>query len=111
MAIASGHTTPRKTQPPIEWDPLLDNLPGGVLIREGVADLVAGRVTAASLLVQIGRPRMLGLGLRVPEGPAHTEHELYDLLARSDEDSAHSRYNALLHTLVSFLRAAECVAR
>ncbi|HVT56871.1 MAG TPA: hypothetical protein VHR45_00585 [Thermoanaerobaculia bacterium] len=31
--------------------------------------------------------------------------------ARSDPDSAHSRYNALIRRLVSFERAAECAAR
>ncbi|MEX2117165.1 MAG: hypothetical protein WEB37_09765 [Bacteroidota bacterium] len=36
------------------------------------------------------------------------EHLLYDLLHREDPDSAHSRYNALIRTLVSFERAAEC---
>jgi hypothetical protein len=39
----------------------------------------------------------------------HPERRLYDLLARDDADSAHSRYNALLRRLVSFEDAAECV--
>jgi len=30
------------------------------------------------------------------------------LLARENPDSAHSRYNALIRTLVSFERALEC---
>jgi hypothetical protein len=34
---------------------------------------------------------------------------LYALLARDDAAAAHSRYNALIHRLVSFERAAECV--
>ena len=41
------------------------------------------------------------------EGP---EHRLYGLLARTDPDSAHGRYNALVRRLVRFERAAECVA-
>jgi hypothetical protein len=70
MSIIDEHSPRPGTQA------LFDDLPGGALIREGLADLVAGRVTAASLLVQIGRPRLLGLGLRVPDGPAHPR-ELY----------------------------------
>jgi hypothetical protein len=31
------------------------------------------------------------------------------LLHAEDQDSAHSRYNALIRKLVSFERAAECV--
>jgi hypothetical protein len=37
------------------------------------------------------------------------EHRLYERLAESDPDSAHSRYNALVRRLVSFESAAECV--
>jgi hypothetical protein len=95
----------------IEWNPIFDDLPGGALVHEGVTDMLAGQETAASLLVQIGRPRLLGLGLRIPEGSMFPEHQLYDFLARSDQDSAHSRYNALVRILVSFMRAAECVTR
>jgi len=42
--------------------------------------------------------------------PKLPEHRLDELLARADTDSAHSRYNALIRRLVSFERAAECVA-
>lgn len=34
---------------------------------------------------------------------------LYLLLAQSDPDTAHSRYSALIRTLVNFERAAGCV--
>jgi hypothetical protein len=34
-----------------------------------------------------------------------SEHRLYELLSRTDSDSAHSRYNALIRRLVSFERA------
>jgi len=36
------------------------------------------------------------------------ERRLYEELARSDPDSAHSRYNALLRRLTSFESALEC---
>jgi hypothetical protein len=39
------------------------------------------------------------------------EHRLYELLAREEPDSAHSRYNALIRRLVSLERALECESR
>ena len=90
----------------------LDHLPGGELIRQGLDDLAHGRESEASLLVLIGAPRLRRLGIEVPvvAGPGITEHRLYERLALGDPDGAHSRYNALIRTLVSFERAAECAA-
>jgi len=88
----------------------LDALPGGELIVEGLADLHAGRESAASLLVEIGRTNLLRLGFDVPEPRgASPEHRLYLRLAGEDPRRAHSRYNALVRRLVSFERAARCV--
>ncbi|HEY3306060.1 MAG TPA: hypothetical protein VGL70_21270 [Candidatus Binatia bacterium] len=85
--------------------------PGGELVRKGLEDLAAGRESEAALLVLIGAPRLRRLGFKVPEpGLKIPEHELYRLLASSNPDSAHSRYNALLRRLVRFERALECVA-
>jgi len=85
-------------------------LPGGDLIDEGVTDLREGRETIAALLVAIGSPRLRRLGMELPHTlPEDPEHRLYDLLAKDEPDSAHSRYNALIRRLVSFERAAECV--
>jgi hypothetical protein len=85
-------------------------LPGADLIEEGLRDLASGTETIAALLVLIGAPRLRRLGLSVPDaGVSAPEHRLYELLAASGADSAHSRYNALVRTLVSFERAAECV--
>lgn len=87
-------------------------LPGDDLIQQGIADLRAGKESTAALLVCIGAPRLRRLGLELPNNlPPNPEHRLYDLLAESDQDSAHSRYNALLRKLVSFERAAECVKK
>jgi hypothetical protein len=83
--------------------------PGGDLVAEGLADLERGRETVPSLLVSIGAPRLRRIGLSVPEGVIPSpERRLYDLLAESDTDSAHTRYNALVRRLVSFENAAEC---
>jgi hypothetical protein len=87
-----------------------DDLPGGDLVREGLDDLRNGRETAPALLVAIGAPRLRRLGIAVPETVPDPEHRLYALLARTERDAAHARYNALIRRLVSFERAAESAA-
>jgi hypothetical protein len=85
-------------------------LPGGDLIEKGIRDLERGLLTEESLLVSIGAARLKSAGVPVPEKSFDDpERRLYELLAREDVDSAHSRYNALLRKLVSFEDAAECV--
>jgi hypothetical protein len=95
------------------------SLPGTALIAQGLRDLAHAVESEAAMLVLIGAPRLRRLGVEVPAPPAHwfappadpaPEHRLYTLLARTEPDSAHSRYNALIRTLVSFERAAECVS-
>jgi len=87
-------------------------LPGDDLIETGLRDLNSGLETVAALLVAIGAPRLRRTGLDLPDQlPDNPEHRLYDLLARDDSDSAHSRYNSLIRKLVSYERAAECVTK
>jgi hypothetical protein len=87
---------------------MLDHLPGGDLIAEGLADLEAGVESIPALLVAIGAPRLRGLGLVIPATTDQPEIQLYRLLASEHADAAHGRYNALIRRLVSFERAAEC---
>lgn len=88
-----------------------DALPGNELIESGIDDLSRGVESVSSLLVSIGAPRLRRLGLVIPEKTFDSpEHRLYELLSKSDSDSAHSRYNALVRRLVSYERAAECVS-
>ncbi|HEY3104688.1 MAG TPA: hypothetical protein VGJ69_13950 [Pyrinomonadaceae bacterium] len=88
-----------------------DALPGADLIEAGLRDLHAGRETVEALLVAIGAPRLQTIGIQLPDNlPPNPEHRLYQLLAKDDSDSAHSRYNALIRRLVSYERAAECVS-
>jgi hypothetical protein len=87
----------------------LEQLPGGDLVAEGLRDLEAGQESIASLLVQIGAPRLRRLGFDVSDGD-RPEHRLYHQLAAADALTAHSRYNALVARLVSFERAAECAS-
>jgi hypothetical protein len=86
-------------------------LPGGDLFAQGVEDLLRGRITEASLLVSLARTRLIQAGLEVPPSPTdRPSHELYDLLAATHGNDAHSRYNALLRWIASFAQAAEHAA-
>ena len=90
----------------------MSSLPGNDLIVTGIEDLQGNRITIPALLVAIGAPKLRSLGLEVPDNlPSNPEHRLYDLLATSEPDSAHSRYNALIRKLVSFERAFSCVRK
>lgn len=85
-------------------------LPGSEMIEEGLRDLSLGRETDCALLVSIGAPRLGALGYRVPTPLRSPEHRLYERLKARGENSAHSRYNALIRMLVSFERAASCAS-
>jgi hypothetical protein len=90
----------------------VNTLPGNDLIVSGVDDLLNRRQTIAALLVAIGAPKLRSLGVDLPADlPTNPEHRLYDLLADSEPDSAHSKYNALIRRLVSFERAMACVRK
>ncbi len=83
-------------------------LPGGDIVRLGLADLAAGRTSEESLLVLIGAPRLRRLGFVIPDPDTpDPELELYARLSAKNPDAAHSRYNALIRLLVSFERAVE----
>lgn len=85
-------------------------MPGAELVLPGIDDLRHGVESVPALLVAIGRPRLAAY-FDLPADPyERPEHRLYELLAREHGNEAHSRYNALLRRLVSFERAAECVA-
>jgi hypothetical protein len=83
-------------------------LPGEDRVTAGLRGLACGIQSDAALLVSIGAPRRSRLGLPVASPLPNPEHRLYARLAEVDRASAHSRYNALIRSLVSFERAAEC---
>lgn len=87
----------------------MSELPGEDIVLAGLRDLAAGVESVEALLVSIGKTRLGSLGYEVPTPIESAEHRLYARLAAEDEDSAHSRYNALVRRLVSFERAAACV--
>jgi hypothetical protein len=85
-----------------------DALPGSDLVRTGLADVAAGRVTIEGLLVQQARTRLreLGYEMRGP-GVDRPDARLYDLIEREvGPRRAHGRYNALRRRLSSFIRSA-----
>lgn len=86
------------------------DLPGADLVAAGLSDLAAGIDSVEAILVSIGAPRLAALGFELASPIDDPERRLYELLAREDIDSAHGRYNALVRRLVSFERAAACVA-
>ncbi len=86
------------------------SLPGADLVARGLTDLASEIESPEALLVSIGAPRLRRIGIEVPVAFAAPERRLYEFLARSDSDSAHSRYNALIRRLVRFERAAECAS-
>lgn len=85
-------------------------LPGGDLVAKGLYDLERGVETAESLLVSIGAPRLVALGLVVSRPYDDAEIRLYRLLAREHGTAAHAKYNALVRRLVSFQRAFACAS-
>ena len=86
-----------------------ETLPGGQLIRQGLADFQAGRHTAPACLVNMARTRLRRAGL-LPDSTANPipepERQLYALLRQVGGD-AYSRYNALVRELVSFENALD----
>lgn len=99
-----------------EGNDIAERLPGAELVREGLADLEAGRCTAAACLVRIGYSRLKRAGLiphpvssslrAVGSTEPDAELQLYRLLRQQGGD-AYSRYNALVRELVSFEQALD----
>ena len=97
--------TPQKTVPFVMT---FDSLPGGLVVGRGLDDIAAGVMTDEALLVMIGGPRLRRLGVTIPSsGLRDPEMQLYQRLAASGANSAHSRYNAMIRLLVSFERALQ----
>jgi hypothetical protein len=80
-------------------------LPGGELIDAGLADLAGGVTSRASLLVSVAAPRLRREGVPVTTVEPDADERLYHLLAESEGDLAHARYNALRAEIVSFANA------
>ena len=94
---------------PNETNETLALLPGGELVRKGIADLESGARTVAACLVSIAATRLHDAGIlpaSVVAGGPEPERELYKRLQMEGGD-AYSRYNALLRELASFTNALD----
>ena len=91
----------------------ITDLPGADIIGPGLEDYARGVTSKGSLLVRIGRPRMVDAGLLEdcgPQPPASgpdAEHLLYEMLCRERNGNAYSEYRSLIRLLVSFENAAD----
>ncbi len=83
-------------------------LPGEELVGTGLRDLREGKRSIPALLVSIGAPRLRQASIDLVHPIANPERQLYEALAASHGDDAHSQYNALVRLLVSYERAVEC---
>jgi len=87
----------------------IEELPGGALVWQGLADFQAGRLTVPACLVQVAKGR-LGLAGLLPQSSMEVlpdpELQLYRLL-RQEGGDAYSRYNALIRELISFEQALD----
>lgn len=89
-------------------DHFSDGLPGGDLVSQGLKDLSEGLETMPALLVSIGAPKLLMLGVKVLRSISSPETRLYELLSRENPAAAHGRYNSLVRRLTSFEHALSC---
>jgi len=92
-----------------------DKLPIQKLIERGIKKLNRNsnsKECLETLLVSIGRPKLISLGFRIKRGIKNPEIKLYNYLTKvHSPDSAHSAYNAYIRRLVSFERAVQCVKK
>lgn len=89
---------------------LLDRLPGEEIVRDGLADLNAGRESIHGLLLEIAAGRLRSAGVRVPPfkfGVEDPEFRLLRLLGETHGHEAHSQYNAWLRLLGSLCQGLE----
>lgn len=91
----------------------LRRLPGAEIVLSGLDDLRAGRESLNAIAVQCAASRLRALGLDAPSasGDVPAEHRLYQQLREELGDGAHSRYNAILARVASFVGAAERARR
>lgn len=100
------------TPPPADPDEPRAKFPGDDLVAAGLADIAAGRKTAAALLVAAAEPRLQRAGVQIPEHRLdQSGRELYALLEAELGVRAHARYNALHRRMIAYCSARTQDAR
>lgn len=74
------------------------------LIRDGLRDVARGIESIPALLVLTAGPALRDAGVDVPDVSV-PDHRLYEIVDADCGDGAHSRYNALLRSIVRATRA------
>lgn len=98
---------------PLQIDTEIDDLPGAPRLRQGLADLQAGKRTAEALLLAIWTTRLRGLGIPVPLSAKEIEDPNLALYAALGErydgpaDDPYYQYNAWCREMNSFILALE----
>ena len=93
---------------------MFEHLPGGEILRDGLRDLHAGKLSVPALLVLTAEFRLSRCGIEIPSGvvrPAIPEHEVYRLLANEHGPEAYRHYNSLIRRLVSLEHALDLLQR
>ena len=93
----------------IECDNLLNDLPGEELIRPGLYDFLAKRITVESLLVAMVSNRLRKYGIlhcKDTELPAEVEIQLYTMLAKQYDD-AYTQFRAYNGRMTKFENALD----
>jgi hypothetical protein len=88
-------------------------LPGHEIVDPGLADLRAGVLSDAALVVLAAAPRLRRAGVEVPTGfdELAASRELYERLAAELGNRAHGRHHALMRRVVSYAATARALAR
>lgn len=100
-----------KTSDALDSD--LRDLPGSERVAQGLADLLAGRITPEALLLAAATTRLRKLGVMVPESAREIDepeialyHALGERLADHNRDP-YTCYNSWRDELASFVSALE----
>ncbi len=83
------------------------NLPGAEIVAPGLVDLRDGKASVEALLVSMARPKLIWLGLDVPEPLLDPEMTLFHRLMARDPECGYRDYNSLRRRLDRFCRALE----
>jgi hypothetical protein len=89
--------------------PAFRDLPGADLVAAGLQDVAAGRRTLEASLVQLAPVRLRRVGIELTALDGEAKAKVFALVVAAEDGSAHSRFNAVVDRLDSFLDGADHV--